>query len=1067
MNLTLKNEILEEVMRIGIQSIGNDRASKIQLYCEFEIGNLRLEIPAPQVGQSLVELLIAIGLTSILLPTFILSVVSSREGKAQQNQRIDAVVIMKSTEEIVRSVRNQGWSGFAVNGTFHPVQSGTKWALAAGADTVNGLARSVVISDVNRDTTGQIATSGGTLDPSTKQATVTLSWNTPLTTSMTSVMYLSRYMNNFATTQTLTGDFSQQTVTINTQADWCVPSLSISSLDLPGQGITTAISADTTNSFDYAYTTSGGNASGDSMDSVMITHTATPSATNNGIYDSYKTYGIYADTLNQYVYLTSDHPGVTVDIVQVANKPYTSVGTFNASGGGAGNSVYEGYNSSFGSDVGYVTVGSSLHTFNLSLKTGTRPQLDTASLPGTGKKVIVVGNYAYVAVASTTEQMDIFDISNPNNITLISKINVQNNQQGVDLFVNSTGTRAYLVTRQASTPTNDFFIIDTTNKITTLPTPLGAFNTGTMNPTGVVVVPGFRAIVVGSGGEQYKVLNIASESSPSRCGGLTNPNGASAINAVGSLIRSDGSEFSYILTNDSSTEFQMIQGGPGNQTIIGTQVVTTDGSSIPNDGQIQLGTGGISSWCSPTQNIVSTANLPKTANSILTTSSATYVGLGDGTNGATFSKLSISDPYPPPGTPSASLISTYTSSTKTNSIYTDGAYGYLATDGASNQIIILSISASPYSQIGTISLPSGTSANGIFVVNNTAYITSNNTVYSYDISTKTGSHTTPLGQISLWAGTGSTPVAKQIVVVNGYMYVAATNTVYGLQKFKILTGSTQFQLVGVSNLSWSQDATGIYISPAGLRAYISFTNGAGGYANGFYIVDTSPSDPPSWWTLPNYYTVVGIYNSGSTIPKGITAVPEKAILVGANGTYQYHAVDISVETNPQFCGGMVIANGITGVSSLIENDGDAYSYITTGEAQNQFKIIQGGSGVNQNNTSGVFESHTIDLGYSGVFNSFTSHVSQPPLTSIKMQLAPTVSISGTCNNATFTYLGPDGTPNTYFTPVNSVISGPVPAIISSPTYSNPGQCFRYKVWLSTTDFTQTPVFYDFTVNASP
>jgi len=331
--------------------------------------------------------------------------------------------------------------------------------------------------------------------------------------------------------------------------NWCTPNLSIPALDLPGQGIATAVSAIQ----GLAYTTSGGNSSGDSTDSIKISdppYPALPVATNEGSYNNYKTYAIYLD--GTYVYLTSDHPGLTVDIVRVSN--FQEVGFFNPTGGGTGKSVY------VTGGIGYVTVGNKLYTFDMSSVNGvsSQQQLGSITLAGTGTKVIVVGSYAYVAIAGSIIELQVVQVGNGGrNLTVVAQGDV-NGQAAQDVFVNTTGTRAYLITNVSSTQ-NEFFIVDTSLKSGNLPI-VGSYNTTGMNPKGLAIVPGNRAIVVGSGGEQYQVVDITNETNPVHCGGINAPYGATSINAISSVLESDGDAFSYILTNDSSHEFQIIAG---------------------------------------------------------------------------------------------------------------------------------------------------------------------------------------------------------------------------------------------------------------------------------------------------------------------------------------------------------------------------------------------------------------------------------------------------------------------------------------------------------------------------
>ncbi len=544
--------------------------------------------PGKTRGQTLVELLITIGIAAILLPALLTGFVATRGGRAQQDQRLGGLGYFREAQEAIRIVQANDWANLT-DGTFHPIVSGITWALAAGAETLNSVyTRQIVISDVYRDASGNIVTSGGTLDLSTKLVTISVTWGTPVPSSVAGSFYFTRFSNLFHTDTTRTdfnGGTLSGTVVATTAgsllandgqvelaagggggrgASWCDPNLSITPLDLPGQGITTAISATTTATLDFSYMTSGGNASGNSMDAVSITQGYPPVSTNYASYNNYKTYGIYVDNPNQYVYVTSDHPGLTVDIVEVSNKPYTQTGTFSASGGGNGSSIYEAFNAGYGHDVGYVTAGNAFYTFDLTSRIGARTELGHVNLAGAGKKIIVIGNYAYVAVSSSTEQLDIINISNPASPSIVSKINLGNSQPGVDISVNSAGSRTYIVTKQAATPTNDFFVVNTSSKIATLPAPIGSLNTGVMSPNGVAAVSGNKVIVVGSGGEQYKVIDLSTESSPARCGGLTNPNGATAINAIATVFHADNTAFSYVLTNTASQEFQIIEGGLGN-----------------------------------------------------------------------------------------------------------------------------------------------------------------------------------------------------------------------------------------------------------------------------------------------------------------------------------------------------------------------------------------------------------------------------------------------------------------------------------------------------------------------
>src|SRR3990167_2676701 len=73
--------------------------------CNFQL--VTFNFWRSQSGQSLVEILIAIGLTGILLPALLTGLVSSREGKAQEGQRLQATALVRESEEAIRSVREK------------------------------------------------------------------------------------------------------------------------------------------------------------------------------------------------------------------------------------------------------------------------------------------------------------------------------------------------------------------------------------------------------------------------------------------------------------------------------------------------------------------------------------------------------------------------------------------------------------------------------------------------------------------------------------------------------------------------------------------------------------------------------------------------------------------------------------------------------------------------------------------------------------------------------------------------------------------------------------------------
>lgn len=160
-------------------------------------------------GQSLIELLISIGLSAILIPAVFAGLAVSREGRPQEKQRFEATALLKEAEEAVRSVREAGWSNISTNGNYYPQVSGSSWILTpCSCPQINGYQRQISITEVQRDSSGQIVENGGTIDPSTKKIITSVSWTTPFNSSVETTGYYQRYLGNTTFNHTTDTDFN-------------------------------------------------------------------------------------------------------------------------------------------------------------------------------------------------------------------------------------------------------------------------------------------------------------------------------------------------------------------------------------------------------------------------------------------------------------------------------------------------------------------------------------------------------------------------------------------------------------------------------------------------------------------------------------------------------------------------------------------------------------------------------------------------------------------------------------------------------------------------------------------
>ncbi len=143
-----------------------------------------------EVGATLVEVLVAIGLTAVMLPTMATALITSHAGRATSQQQLKATALVHEAAEAVRTARDQDWTSVSTDGVYHPTISGSAWALTSGSEITDGLTRTVTITTAERDGSGNLVASGGTPDPATKHITVEVTWTTPYSGSVSNDFYL-------------------------------------------------------------------------------------------------------------------------------------------------------------------------------------------------------------------------------------------------------------------------------------------------------------------------------------------------------------------------------------------------------------------------------------------------------------------------------------------------------------------------------------------------------------------------------------------------------------------------------------------------------------------------------------------------------------------------------------------------------------------------------------------------------------------------------------------------------------------------------------------------------------
>jgi len=155
-------------------------------------------------GFSLIEIVVALGVFSIIVFAT-MQVFFVSQGSVQLNeQKIKAGLLLNEFLEGVKNIQRNNWNDLQ-NGRFIISDDGNGSLVLTVSDgeTIAGFTRFLDIQDAFRDETGQLATSG-TLDSSTKKVTATVTWQTK---QISQTVYLTRYFENLAWTQTTVADW--------------------------------------------------------------------------------------------------------------------------------------------------------------------------------------------------------------------------------------------------------------------------------------------------------------------------------------------------------------------------------------------------------------------------------------------------------------------------------------------------------------------------------------------------------------------------------------------------------------------------------------------------------------------------------------------------------------------------------------------------------------------------------------------------------------------------------------------------------------------------------------------
>jgi type II secretory pathway pseudopilin PulG len=127
-------------------------------------------------GFSIVELLIAIAIFVVIAIGVVPAIIQTFTLANLGDNETDATLYAQEGIEAARSIKNQSWANM-IDGNYGLATGSGVWAFSGLNNIKGNYTRQITVADVYRNGSGTIVTSGGTLDPNTKQVTSTVNWN--------------------------------------------------------------------------------------------------------------------------------------------------------------------------------------------------------------------------------------------------------------------------------------------------------------------------------------------------------------------------------------------------------------------------------------------------------------------------------------------------------------------------------------------------------------------------------------------------------------------------------------------------------------------------------------------------------------------------------------------------------------------------------------------------------------------------------------------------------------------------------------------------------------------------
>ncbi|HEX7456413.1 MAG TPA: hypothetical protein VF303_03025, partial [Candidatus Nanoarchaeia archaeon] len=539
---------------------------------------------------------------------------------------------------------------------------------------------------------------------------------------------------------------------------------------------------------------------------------------------------------------------------------------------------------------------------------------DTYDTPGgDGRGVFVEGNYAYMVSGGMGADFFIFDISSPENISLVGSLDLG----AVGYSISVAGNYAYVTTDHTS---RELTVVNISNKAN--PQLAGSHFNTTSAGQGIAIYSNTAYLVTNNNtsgtGYEFYALNITNPLSPTQIGGRNL--GAAARNIFVS------GNYAYIASTSNTQELQVVN---------------------------------LSNFSAP----LGTFNASGTSNglSIYVVNTTAYLAAG-----ATLYLLDASNPSSIPSTP----IGTYNAGATIYSVFVSGNLAFLGTSNTSSefQVVDLSNPSTP-ALFGSEDLNGATM--GLFIVGDFAYLANADDNAEFQII---NGGDPPVGGGTGCAGNWQAPEVcktdnasvgdgRGVFVSGDYAYMVSGGTgadffIYDIsdpENFLLVSsldlGTTGFNVFVLGNYAYvataddaremividisnksSPNIIGNYNAPGTADGYGVFAKGnvayltTGGAGDDLHILDVNdPANP----------TLLGSMNLGGN-GYDIVVSGGFAYIASSNDNRELDVINISDPSNPTRAGTYNASGGANGLGVYVLG---ATAYLTTQNSGDEFYIL--------------------------------------------------------------------------------------------------------------------------------